>query len=110
VTKLSMNFSMFDLFDGNVDVELPKYTFEQFTKDIEKHYASKPTMLKNQKSRSRKITTTDHHITDVEYSIKQGFNVFKEDMKAAYTHQHLAKDVLCVITTIYNNFEIHFHI
>jgi hypothetical protein len=93
------------LFDGNVDVELPKYTFEQFTKDIEKHYASKPTMLKNQKSRSRKITTTDHHITDVEYSIKQGFNVFKEDMKAAYTDEHLAKDVLCVITTIYNNFD-----
>jgi hypothetical protein len=93
------------LFDGNVDVELPKYTFEQFTKDIEKHYASKPTMMKNNKSRSRKITTTDHHITDVEYSIKQGFNVFKEDMKAAYTHEHLAKDVLCLISKIYDECE-----
>jgi len=96
------------LYDGNVDVlnvELPKYTFEQFTKDIEKHYASKPTMLKNNKSRSRKVTTTDHHITDIEYSLKKGLESFKEDMKSAYTHEHLAKDVMCLITTIYNNFD-----
>jgi hypothetical protein len=97
------------LFDGNVDVpediELPKYTFEQFTKDIEKYYASKPTMLKNNKSRSRKVTTTDHHITDIEYSLKKGLESFKEDMKSAYTHEHLAKDIICLISKIYDECE-----
>jgi len=109
--KIINEFLNVRLFDGNVDVpevhdiELPVYTFEQFTKDIEKHYESKPTMLKNNKSRSRKVTTTDHHITDIEYSLKKSIDCFKEDMKSAYTHEHLAKDVLCLITTIYNNFD-----
>jgi len=109
--KIINEFLNVRLFDGNVDVpevhdiEVPKYTFEQFTKDIHTQYESKPTMLKNNKSRSRKITTTDHHITDIEFSLKQGIDCFKEDMKSAYTHEHLAKDILCLITTIYNNFD-----
>ena len=41
----------------------------------------------------------------IEYSLKQGIDCFKEDMKSAYTHEHLAKDVMCLITTIYNNFD-----